>query len=356
MIIMIMYHEASHCWYILSVMRCYRSHVLIIMISLLCLYQQSIFRFDWIWFLYEQEHKERRCRARCKVGSQNKSKSKILISQNYAIQIQNIRTINLQVLQPKADEARHVLPQVLRLRAPQLRQRHRPDLLHRHVSGIPVPRVRKVGKHFFLNFNTTQCFYKWNRKRHITFAQGRSDTNGGADQCARRSSKQSLSQGEQCDCWQPSHSRSSTQQQIEGPMILLSSPGCEMYLPKVWSVRIPAEAWRPLCSPLEHHQWEGEPLHQHHCQQHHLEHHDDNRPRSTFLTLVKDGDSPSRLLCDCRCFQIYVFLYLWFVFLVAVSGVWLVYRLLTIASHQVGIIIHFPYMRIQYHFNAKIST
>ena len=151
-------HEASHCWYILSVMRRYRSHVLIIMISLLCLYQQSIFRFDWIWFLYEQEHKERWCRARCKVGSQNKSK--ILISQNYAIQIQNIRTINLQVLQPKADEARHLLPQVLCLRAPQLRQRHRPDLLHRHVPRIPVPRVRKVGKHFFLNFDTTQCYYK----------------------------------------------------------------------------------------------------------------------------------------------------------------------------------------------------
>ena len=168
-------------------------------VLILCLYQQSIFRFDWIWFLYEQEHKERWCRACCKVGSQIKSKSKILISQNYAIQIQNIRTINLQVLQPKADEARHVLPQVLRLRAPQLRQRHRPDLLHRHVPRIPVPRVRKVGKHFYFNFDTKIC--KCNRKRHLTFAQGRSDTDGGADQCARRSSQQSLSQGEQCDCW-----------------------------------------------------------------------------------------------------------------------------------------------------------
>ena len=36
-------------------------------------------------------------------------------------------------------------------------------------------------------------------------------------------------------------------------------------------------------------------------------------------------------------FQIYVFLYLWFVFLAAVSGIWLVYRILTIFSHQVGL-------------------
>ena len=37
-------------------------------------------------------------------------------------------------------------------------------------------------------------------------------------------------------------------------------------------------------------------------------------------------------------FQIYVFLYLWFVFLAAVSGIWLVYRILTIFSHQVGLV------------------
>merc|ERR1712203_1041848 len=39
--------------------------------------------------------------------------------------------------------------------------------------------------------------------------------------------------------------------------------------------------------------------------------------------------------------KIYVFLYLWFVFLAAVSGIWLVYRLLTIASHQMRVnVIH----------------
>jgi len=35
--------------------------------------------------------------------------------------------------------------------------------------------------------------------------------------------------------------------------------------------------------------------------------------------------------------KIYVFLYLWFVFLAAVSGIWLVYRLLTIVSHQMRV-------------------
>merc|ERR1712055_198509 len=35
--------------------------------------------------------------------------------------------------------------------------------------------------------------------------------------------------------------------------------------------------------------------------------------------------------------KIYIFLYFWFVFLAAVSGIWLVYRLLTIVSHQMRV-------------------
>ena len=39
--------------------------------------------------------------------------------------------------------------------------------------------------------------------------------------------------------------------------------------------------------------------------------------------------------------KIYIFLYFWFVFLAAVSGIWLVYRLLTIVSHDMRVnVIH----------------
>ena len=49
--------------------------------------------------------------------------------------------LKLQVFQPEADKARNLLPQILCLRASQLCQRCRTDLLHRHVPRIPVQRV-----------------------------------------------------------------------------------------------------------------------------------------------------------------------------------------------------------------------
>ena len=39
--------------------------------------------------------------------------------------------------------------------------------------------------------------------------------------------------------------------------------------------------------------------------------------------------------------KIYIFLYFWFVFLAAVSAVWLVYRLLTVVSHDVRVSVIF---------------
>ena len=39
--------------------------------------------------------------------------------------------------------------------------------------------------------------------------------------------------------------------------------------------------------------------------------------------------------------KIYIFLYFWFVFLAAVSAVWLVYRLLTVISHDVRVSVIF---------------
>ena len=39
--------------------------------------------------------------------------------------------------------------------------------------------------------------------------------------------------------------------------------------------------------------------------------------------------------------KIYIFLYFWFVFLAAISAVWLIYRLLTIISHDVRVSVIF---------------
>jgi len=66
-------------------------------------------------------------------------------------------------------------------------------------------------------------------------------------------------------------------------------------------------------------------------------------------TFQKFGPSGSLQKHDALCVlplniineKIYVFLYLWFVFLAAVSGIWLVYRILTIFSHQMRVnVIH----------------
>merc|ERR1712032_1636413 len=72
-------------------------------------------------------------------------------------------------------------------------------------------------------------------------------------------------------------------------------------------------------------------------------------PKVAKCTFQKFGPSGSLQKHDALCVlplniineKIYVFLYLWFVFLAAVSGIWLVYRLLTIVSHQMRVnVIH----------------
>jgi len=72
-------------------------------------------------------------------------------------------------------------------------------------------------------------------------------------------------------------------------------------------------------------------------------------PKVAKCTFQKFGPSGSLQKHDALCVlplniineKIYVFLYLWFVFLAAVSGIWLVYRLLTILSHQMRVnVIH----------------
>merc|ERR1711990_64173 len=68
-------------------------------------------------------------------------------------------------------------------------------------------------------------------------------------------------------------------------------------------------------------------------------------PKVAKCTFQKFGPSGSLQKHDVLCVlplniineKIYVFLYLWFVFLAAVSGIWLVYRLLTIVSHQMRV-------------------
>ena len=97
--------------------------------------------------------------------------------------------LNLQILEPEADQARYILRQVLRLRAPQLCQRRRPDLLHRHVPRISVPRVWQVGLYFAEN--TLYAIYVGK----CEYAQGCALPDGGANQRERRPSQQSLSKG-----------------------------------------------------------------------------------------------------------------------------------------------------------------
>jgi len=72
-------------------------------------------------------------------------------------------------------------------------------------------------------------------------------------------------------------------------------------------------------------------------------------PKVAKCTFQKFGPSGSLQKHDALCVlplniineKIYVFLYLWFVFLAAVSGIWLVYRILTIFSHQMRVnVIH----------------
>merc|ERR1712184_49286 len=72
-------------------------------------------------------------------------------------------------------------------------------------------------------------------------------------------------------------------------------------------------------------------------------------PKVAKCNFQKYGPSGSLVKHDALCVlpqniineKIYVFLYLWFVFLAAVSGIWLVYRLLTIASHNMRVnVIH----------------
>merc|ERR1712047_68863 len=72
-------------------------------------------------------------------------------------------------------------------------------------------------------------------------------------------------------------------------------------------------------------------------------------PKVAECTFQKFGPSGSLQKHDALCVlplniineKIYVFLYLWFVFLAAVSGIWLVYRILTIFSHQMRVnVIH----------------
>merc|ERR1712110_455515 len=68
-------------------------------------------------------------------------------------------------------------------------------------------------------------------------------------------------------------------------------------------------------------------------------------PKVAKCTFQKFGPSGSLTKHDALCVlplniineKIYVFLYLWFVFLAAVSGIWLLYRLLTIVSLQVRV-------------------
>merc|ERR1719402_195635 len=68
-------------------------------------------------------------------------------------------------------------------------------------------------------------------------------------------------------------------------------------------------------------------------------------PKVAKCTFQKFGPSGSLQKHDALCVlplniineKIYVFLYLWFVFLAAVSGIWLVYRILTIVSHQMRV-------------------
>jgi len=72
-------------------------------------------------------------------------------------------------------------------------------------------------------------------------------------------------------------------------------------------------------------------------------------PKVAKCNFQKYGPSGSLVKHDALCVlpqniineKIYIFLYLWFVFLAAVSGIWLVYRLLTIVSHSMRVnVIH----------------
>jgi len=72
-------------------------------------------------------------------------------------------------------------------------------------------------------------------------------------------------------------------------------------------------------------------------------------PKVTKCIFQKYGPSGSLQKHDALCVlplniineKIYIFLYLWFVFLAAVSGIWLLYRLLTIISHDMRVnVIH----------------
>jgi len=72
-------------------------------------------------------------------------------------------------------------------------------------------------------------------------------------------------------------------------------------------------------------------------------------PKVTKCNFQKYGPSGSIQKHDALCImplniineKIYIFLYFWFVFLAAVSGIWLVYRILTIISHDVRVaVIH----------------
>merc|ERR1712179_194176 len=72
-------------------------------------------------------------------------------------------------------------------------------------------------------------------------------------------------------------------------------------------------------------------------------------PKVTKCIFQKYGPSGSLQKHDALCVlslniineKIYIFLYFWFVFLAAVSGIWLLYRLLTIFSHEMRVnVIH----------------
>jgi len=72
-------------------------------------------------------------------------------------------------------------------------------------------------------------------------------------------------------------------------------------------------------------------------------------PKVTKCTFKKYGPSGSVQSHDALCVlplniineKIYIFLYFWFVFLAAISAVWLLYRLLTIVSHNVRVSVIF---------------